>query len=181
MTNGCELSREALTNRSARVLQHPGWVPNTVREPMKGSNPETKEGDDRQLIEDINQLNRIALGEGAVTCVACGSRLFEGREVLVYAYRPAGAPRYGVGYVRCAEHDEQHCLDTTSEDAPDTIGVRELVVQGRIGTCTDVRTQVARLVLLDPTPVVVSDETTKTGREVGVEEYTDTDGQEGRL
>ena len=47
MTNGCELSRWALVDRSARVLQHPGWVPNTVREPMKKSKPETQEGDDR--------------------------------------------------------------------------------------------------------------------------------------
>jgi hypothetical protein len=148
---------------------------------MDESTSRGKESVDRLLIEDINQIKRIALGAGAVTCVACGSRLFEGREVFVYAYKPAGGPRFGVGYVFCAEHDEHHCLDTTTEDPLYTVGVRELVVQGRIGTCTDVRTQAARLVLLDPTPVVVSDETTKTGREVPVEEYTRIAEQEGEL
>jgi hypothetical protein len=148
---------------------------------MEKSNPSNEEAIDDQLIEDISQIKHIALGVGAVTCVACGSRLFEGREVFVYAYKPAGAPRYGVGCVLCAEHDEYYCLDTTSEEPPYTIGVRELVVRGRIGTCTDVRTQVARLVLLDPTPVVVSDEATKSGREVPVEEYARSDGLEGQL
>lgn len=148
---------------------------------MKNSSLKTKEGDDRQLIEEINQLNRIALGAGTVTCVACASRLTEGREALVYTYRAAGTPRYGVGYVLCADHDDHHCINTTSEDPPYTVGVRELVVEGRIGTCADVRSQSTRLVLLDPTPVVVSDETTKTGREVTTEKYSRQGGQEGQL
>ncbi|WP_436903563.1 hypothetical protein [Halovenus halobia] len=81
-----------------------------------------------------------------------------------------------MGYVLCAEHDEHKCINTTSEDSPYTIGVRELVVEGRIGTRTDVRTQAAKLVLLDPKPVLVSDATMKTGRKVSAEEYIQQDG-----
>jgi hypothetical protein len=143
---------------------------------MRKSEPGDKDSVDCALIKEINQLYGVALGAGAVTCVACGSRLFEGAKVLVYTYKPAGSFQYEVGYTLCAEHNEQHCIDTTSEDAPYTIGVRELVVEGWIGTCTDVRTQMTRLVLLDPTPVLVSDASTKTGREVAAEEYTQRDG-----
>ena len=66
MTNGCELSRWALIDRSARVFQHPGWVPNTVREPMKNSNSKTQEGSDRPLIEGVYEIIQILFGKGSV-------------------------------------------------------------------------------------------------------------------
>lgn len=59
MTNGCELGRWALNDRSARVLEHPGWVSNTVREPMENSNSGLQEGSDRSLIEETSQFSQV--------------------------------------------------------------------------------------------------------------------------
>jgi len=159
MTNGCELSRWALIDRSARVLQHPGWVPNTVREPMKNSNSKTQEGSDRPLIEDIHQINYISLGEGAATCQVCGSPLHEGESVVVYVFRPAGEVMFQVGHVVCG--DEGHELPEEY-----TLGVRELLVKGRIGVCSDGATQSSWPVLLDPEVMAVSAAATKSVRKI---------------
>jgi len=159
MTNGYELSRWALTHRSARVLQHPGWVPNTVREPMKNSTSKTQEGSDRPLIEDIHQINYISPGEGAATCQVCGSSLREGEAVVVYVFRPAGEVMFQVGYVVCG--DEGHEPPTEY-----TLGVRELLVESRIGVCSDGATQSSWPVLLDPEVVAVSAAATKSVRKI---------------
>jgi len=159
MTNGCELSRWALIDRSARVLQHPGWVPKAVREPMKNSDSRTQEGSDRPLIEDIYQINCISLGEGAATCQVCGSSFCEGDAVFVYVFRPAGEVMFQVGYVVCG--DEGHELPTEY-----TLGVRELLVEGRIGLCSDGATQSSWPVLLDPVVVGVSSAATKSVRKI---------------
>jgi hypothetical protein len=159
MTIGCELSRWALIDRSARVLQHPGWVPNTVREPMKKSNPETQEGDDRSLIEEIYQINYISHGEGAATCQTCGSPLHEGDSVVAYVFRPAGELLFQTGYVVCG--DDEHELPMEY-----TLGVRELLVEGRVGWCSDGATQSSWPVLLVPEVVGVSAAATKSLRRV---------------
>ena len=159
MTNGCELSRWPLIDRSARVLQHPGWVPNTVREPMKNSNSKTQEGSDRPLIEDIRQINCISLGEGAATCQVCGSPLHEGESVVVYVFRPAGEVMFQVGYVVCGGE----CHELPEEY---TLGVRELLVEGRIGVCSDGATQSSWPVLLDPDVLAVSAAATKSVRKI---------------
>lgn len=157
MTNGCELSRWALIDRSARVLQHPGWVPNTVQEPMKNSTSKTQEGSDRALIEDIHKINYISLGEGAATCQVCGYSLREGEAVVVYVFRPAGEVMFQVGYVVCS--DEDHELPGIF-----TLGVRELLVEGRIGVCSDEAAQSSWPVLLNPEVVAVSAAATKSVR-----------------
>jgi len=155
MTNGCELSRWALIDRSARVLQHPGWVPNTVREPMENSNPETQEGDDRSLIEDIHQIIYVSLGEGAAVCVACGDKLREGAPLVAFAFRPADQTAFQVGHMKCTG-----CRHEPSEYF--TLGVRELVLDGRVDTCSDPATQSSWQVLLAPQPRAVSPADTTT-------------------
>lgn len=126
---------------------------------MKNSNSKTQEGSDRPLIKDIHQINYISLGEGAATCQVCGSSLREGESVVVYVFRPAGEVMFQVGYVVCG--DEGHELPTEY-----TLGVRELLVEGRIGVCSDGATQSSWPVLLDPVVVAVSAAATKSVRKI---------------
>ncbi|WP_336034335.1 hypothetical protein [Halobacterium yunchengense] len=124
---------------------------------MKNSKLETQEGGDRPLIEDIHQINKVSLGEGAATYQVCGSSLREGDSVVVYVFRPAGEVMFQVGYVVCG--DEEHELPREY-----TLGVRELVVEGRVGWCSDGATQSSWPVLLSPEVVAVSAAATKSVR-----------------
>jgi hypothetical protein len=126
---------------------------------MKNSNSKTQEGNDKPLIEDIYQINYISLGEGAATCQVCGSPLREGEAVVVYVFRPAGEVMFQVGSVVCGGEDHELPEEYT-------LGVRELLVEGRIGVCSDAATQSSWPALLDPEVVAVSAAATKSVRMV---------------
>lgn len=124
---------------------------------MEKSTSTVEDGTDEQLIEDIYQINRIALGEGAVACQVCGSTLSGGSPVSVYVYRPAGESTFEIGHVVCG--DDGHDLTTHF-----TLGVRELLVDGRVGLCSDVATGACWPVLLDPSVRVVSTMESREGQ-----------------
>jgi hypothetical protein len=113
-----------------------------------------------QLIEAINQVRFHALGEGAAMCQVCGCELREGDDVTAYAFRAAGNPIFEIGYVMCGADEHEH-------PSVFTRGVHELVVTGRLGLCTDVATQSSWLVLVDPSPVLVSAASSSAARAVG--------------
>jgi hypothetical protein len=121
---------------------------------MKENEFTGQESDD-QLVEDIEQIKTAALGEGAVVCQACGSELREGAPVVVYAFRPIDKPTFEVGNTKCAEgrYVPSECF---------TLGVRELLVEGRVGTCSDQAIQSSWPVLVAPEPVAVSAASTKS-------------------
>ena len=116
---------------------------------MKDSTLSDQESIDKDIVEDIHQMKGTALGEVAVVCQVCGSELREGSPVVAYAFRPAGEPTFEIGHVKCADdrHVPTECF---------TLGVRELIVEGRIGTCSDQATQSSWPVLLAPEVLVVS-------------------------
>ena len=152
--------RGTITVRSVRVLKTPGLgSPTDVSKPMENSEPANQEAVDTELIEDIYQIYGVSLGEGAATCQVCGSPLHEGNSVVVYVFRPAGEVMFRVGYVVCG--DEGHELPEAY-----TLGVRELVVEGRVGWCSDGATQSSWPVLLDPEAVAVSAAATKSVRKI---------------
>ena len=124
---------------------------------MKESKTEQQESNDNGLIEDINQLKRIALGEGVAACQVCGAELPDGAAVTVFAYRPAGEPTYELAYVSCGE--SEHDLLTYF-----TLGVRDLLVDGHVGRCTDPRKGSSWPVLLDPAVRAVSPADSTTAR-----------------
>ena len=126
---------------------------------MQKSTPPRHEVTDPELIEDIYQLKRISLGEGAATCQVCGTTLTQGETVVVYVFRPAGTVGYQVGYITCDDEAHDHPTEFT-------LGVRELVLEGRVGQCADSTTQSAWPVLLAPTPVTVSATPTTTHRDL---------------
>ena len=125
--------------------------------PMVNSEDKGQESTGDALIEDIYQLNRIALGEGVAACQVCGAELPDGAAVTVFAYRPAGEPTYDLAYVSCGE--SEHDLLTYF-----TLGVRDLLVDGHVGRCTDPRTGSSWPVLLDPAVRAVSPADSTTAR-----------------
>lgn len=113
-----------------------------------------------KLIEAIKQLQKDALGEGAAVCQVCGCEPREGDDLTAYAFRAAGNPIFEIGYVMCGADVHEH---------PSVFmrGVHELVVTGRVGLCTDVSMQSSWLVLIEPSPVVVSVASSSAARTVG--------------
>ncbi|PHQ41518.1 hypothetical protein Z052_14370 [Halorubrum sp. C191] len=104
-------------------------------------------------VADLSQLTRIALDTEDPICQVCGQPLREGDDITAYAYRAAGEPAYQIGYIMCGADVHEHPTVFTR-------GVREYVLTGHIGTCSDIQTQSTTFVLLDPTPVVTSPTTT---------------------
>lgn len=115
------------------------------------------DGDSSQ-VEDISQINNVALGEGAGSCHVCGKDVAEGMEVGVVAFRGAGSPAFDVQYVLCNEH-----LDEYSRGF--TLGVREVVVRGRFGWCSFDERGLCPVVV-SPEVVGVSEASTTSMREV---------------
>ncbi len=127
---------------------------------MENSNPPNQEVVGDQLIEDISKIKQFALGEGAAMCQVCGCELREGDDLTAYAFRAAGNPIFEIGFVMCG-------ADVYEHPSVFTRGVHELVVTGRVGLCTDVATQSSWLVLVEPSPVVVSVASSSAARAVG--------------
>lgn len=126
---------------------------------MDQSVPAGQESIDDRLIEDVYHIGGISLGEGTATCQVCRYLFYEGEPVVAYVFRPAGEPTFQLGYTLCDTHD--HELPETY-----TLGVRELVVEGRVGMCADAATQSSWPVLLAPTLRAVSQAATTSARRV---------------
>ncbi|SNR71217.1 hypothetical protein SAMN06266787_11348 [Halorubrum ezzemoulense] len=102
---------------------------------------------------DLAQLTRIPLNTADPICQVCGQPLHEGDDITAYAYRAAGEPAYAIGYIMCGADVHEHPIVFTR-------GVREYVLTGHVGACSNTRTQSTTFVLLDPIPVVTSPTTT---------------------
>lgn len=122
---------------------------------MTESTRPNEEGTDKHLIEDINQIKWIALGEGAAACEACGEELREGAPVVAFAFRLADEWAFELGHVKCVD-----CRHEPTEYF--TLGVHEIVLDGRVGRCSDQATQSSWPVLLAPRPRAVSPADTTT-------------------
>jgi hypothetical protein len=122
---------------------------------MENSNPSNQEVVGEQLIEDISKLLNFALGEGAADCEACGEKIREGNAVVAFAFQPADQPIFQIGHIKCTG-----CRHEPTEHF--TLGVRELVLDGRVGRCTDQAIQSSWPVLLAPRPRAVSPADTTT-------------------
>lgn len=119
---------------------------------MRKSTREQQESTASELFEDIKQLKLIALGAGVVTCQGCGSAVREGGCLTAYAFRPAESRLIRLGHVRCMECEPPRV---------GTLGVRELLVRGRVGHCRDQAMQSSWPVLVAPRVRAVSPLATK--------------------
>lgn len=120
------------------------------------------------LTEDIYQINNVSIGVGAV-CQVCETAVEEGMRVCAYVFRRCPHSVWAVGQVRCSEHP-------LSLASLASLGVRELAVTARVGTCTDQASQRSWPVLLAPRIDAVSPadtETTYTLPGVTAEDVTD--------
>lgn len=124
---------------------------------MNESTPTKEESIGNQLIKDITKIQQIALGEGVAVCQVCGAELPDGAPVTVFVYCPAGQLIFEVGYVCCGGN--VHDLPTYF-----TLGVRDLLVDGRVGRCVDPRTDSSWPVLLEPVVRAVSPMDSTTAR-----------------
>ena len=113
----------------------------------------TRQESDDQLIGQLKQLEQTALSEETASCQVCGAELREGSRLVAYAFRPADEPTFEIGHLKCTDDRRvpTECV---------TLGVRELVIAGRVGQCSDVAMQSSWPVLLAPEPLVVSPEST---------------------
>jgi hypothetical protein len=99
------------------------------------------------LREEVASFAGLSLADTG--CWACGEGLSEGDRVVVYVCRSAGSVRYEVGRVVCD-------ADAESVRSEFTLGVRELVLEGRVGVCADVARQESWLMLVAPRVLGVS-------------------------
>ncbi|MDB9233793.1 hypothetical protein [Halorubrum ezzemoulense] len=138
-----------------------------MSEPMKDSTLPKQESIDSKIIEEIDQLKRKDLAEGAVTCQVCDARIREGGRITVSAFRSDSDVIFEIYDTLCRGHGDEYnrSWDRSS---------RELVVQGRVGIVSDAATQSSWMVLLEPELVALSPLNT-------VEAYTpsDTDPDSG--
>jgi len=75
--------------------------------------------------------------------------------LVAFAFRPAEQSAFQIGHVKCVD-----CRHEPTEYF--ILGVHELVLEGRIGTCSDQATQSSWPVLLAPRPRAVSSADTTT-------------------
>ncbi|MEZ3163836.1 hypothetical protein ABNG03_03775 [Halorubrum sp. RMP-47] len=106
---------------------------------------------------DLPQLTRISINTTRPICQVCGQPLHEGDDITAYAYRAAGEPAYAIGYIMCGADIHEHPTVFTR-------GVREYVLTGHIGTCSNTQTQSTTFVLLEPSTVVTSPTTSSEPR-----------------
>ena len=112
---------------------------------------------DAQLVTTVSELDHVSLAETSTECQHCGRSLTEGDDVVVYVSQPADERTYKIGDCVCARPDHR-------QREVFTLGVRELLVGGRIGTAADAATQSTWPILVDPAPVAVSAAATTTLR-----------------
>ena len=116
-------------------------------------------GTNTQLTQVLSHLQIEPPANGDPMCQACGEAIVEGDPVTLYISRPVGHSSYTVSHCRCGDHAEE----LTSLF---TLGVRELIVGGRIGQCRDHATQQTWPVLLAPSVRLLSAPDTTSGRVV---------------
>lgn len=139
---------------------------------MNTSHCRNKEGSGIESIEVIHQVVKFGFGEGAAICQVCGSFLSGGECVAVYVFRPVSWLSFQFGYVLCSEHWDAFVSEWT-------LGVREVVVRGRVGRVVDQAMQSSRPVLMAPVPVVVSPVACRDAVRVGSECSVAVGGDDG--
>jgi hypothetical protein len=123
-------------------------------------------GTNTQLNQALSHLRVESPANGNPMCQACGEAIVEGDPVTLYLSQPAGQSGYTVDQCRCSDHNK----GLTSLF---TLGVRELVVDGRVGQCRDHATQQAWPVLLAPSVRLISAQDTTSGRVVSSHKQQD--------
>jgi len=127
------------------------------QKPMKRQSFTGLQNSGTETQQQVCHLRRLSLQDSV--CQVCNESLTEGDQITLYLYKPAGSARYTIGQNRCHSHaDDLASLFT--------LGVRELIVEGRIGQCCDHATHQTWPVLLAPSLRMISAYDTTSGRDV---------------
>lgn len=118
-----------------------------------------------RFVESVSHFQIVPPAEGAPTCQACGDTIHEGDPITLYFFRPVGRATYTIGQCRCSTHNENLANLFT-------LGVKEYIVDGRIGLCCDHATQQTWPGLLAPSVRLISAPDTTSGRVVSDHETT---------
>lgn len=122
----------------------------------------------------LSQLRLAETTAKNLSCQICAESFSEGDPITVYLYKPVGSPQYTIGQCRCQNHNE-------GLFSLFTLGVRELIVDGRVGLCRDHATQQTWPVLIAPSIRLISAPDTTSGRVVRDREITHpNDHQQGQ-
>ena len=113
---------------------------------------------DQELVEAVATLHQTTLADDQLSCQVCNESINEGDKVICHLQSPAEQNRYEITQTRCTDHDDLTGLLT--------LGVDELVIDGRVGRCSDQATQQSWPILLSPQLQLVSSASTTTGREI---------------
>lgn len=122
-----------------------------------------------RFAESISNLQIAPPAEGTPTCQVCGDTIHEGDHITLYLFRPAGKATYTVGQCRCSTHNKNLANLFT-------LGIKEYIVDGRVGQCRDHATQQTWPVLLAPSIRLISALDTTTRRVVSNHKPTHPDG-----
>ena len=98
---------------------------------------------------DVRQLNATALAEQTPECHECHRSLTEGIEIILLATQAPPEAVFELGQVKCREHGIDQNDEFNSER-------RELIVEGRVGRCSDQSRQTSWPVLLHPQARIIS-------------------------
>ena len=110
-----------------------------------------------QFRQVLSHLKIASTTDQNPTCQVCCEPIEEGDQITLYLSKPAGKAEYTIGQCRCRNHDDK--LTSLL-----TLGVEELVVDGRVGQCSDHATQQKWPILLAPSIRLLSSADTKSGR-----------------
>ena len=113
---------------------------------------------DQELVEAVATLHQTTLADDQLSCQVCNESINEGDKVICHLQSPAEQNRYEITQTRCTDHDDLAGLLT--------LGVDELVIDGRVGRCSDQATQQSWPILLSPQLQLVSSASTTTAREI---------------
>ena len=140
---------------------------------MLQTNITVESNTDQELVEAVATLHQTTLADDQLSCQVCNESINEGDEVICHLQSPAEQDCYEITQTRCIDHDDLTGLLT--------LGVDELVVDGRVGQCRDHATQQTWPVLLAPSVRLISAPDTTSGRVVSNDDLSSSDSGQSRI
>jgi len=155
--NGCGPGSAGHNDGGARVSHHPSQGFHKCVKTMQEYNETEQEC--IALERDVRQLNATALAERTPECHDCCQVLTEGTEVILCATQSPTEAIFELSQVKCREHGIEQNDGFNSE-------WRELIVEGRVGRCSDHSRQTSWPVLLHPQIRLISPVGTTKGNQL---------------
>ena len=106
-------------------------------------------GTKSQVEQVLTHLRIARTTDGEPTCQVCNEAIGVGDPITLYLHEPVAGQQYKIGQCRCTDHND----DLT---ATFTLGINELIIDGRVGQCHDHATRQSWPLLISPTVRLLS-------------------------